>query len=189
LQRAECFNSHQFNNFEDLRKKSWPVIEPGIAVAVSQCIAGICETQEWRWSVKFQKTIRVQMALLGLGAALVLGSPVRAQQDMDPTYFEINPGVSQDQRASATQTAQSLAGVGAPRVEAAAPVEMQKDGDAAQIADTAQLTQVDSVTMLVLIACSGFIVLYGVTETRRERQRKISPASASFVPSTPATAH
>ncbi len=38
--------------------------------------------------MKFQKMIRAQMMLVSLGAGLLLARPVRAQQEVDPTFFE-----------------------------------------------------------------------------------------------------
>ena len=42
--------------------------------------------------MKFQNKIRMQMIMVGLGAALLMAGSARAQQDMDPTYFDVNPG-------------------------------------------------------------------------------------------------
>ena len=41
--------------------------------------------------MKIQKRLRLQM-LIGLGAALLMAGSVRAQQDIDPTFFDVNPG-------------------------------------------------------------------------------------------------
>jgi hypothetical protein len=44
--------------------------------------------------MNFKNTIRIHTMLLGLGAALLLGSSVRAQQEVDPTPFDDGPFVS-----------------------------------------------------------------------------------------------
>jgi len=41
--------------------------------------------------MKIQKRLRLQI-LIGLGAALLMAGSVRAQQDIDPTFFDVNPG-------------------------------------------------------------------------------------------------
>ncbi len=49
--------------------------------------------------MKFQKMIRIQLMLMGLGAGLLLAKPVFAQQDMDPTLFEATSAASQQDQA------------------------------------------------------------------------------------------
>ena len=39
--------------------------------------------------MKFQKMIRIQLMLVGLGAGLLVAKPVFAQQETDPTLFEV----------------------------------------------------------------------------------------------------
>src|SRR5258707_6428937 len=58
-------------------------------------------------NMKSQKRIRIQMVLVGLGAALLMAGSARAQQDMDPTYFDINPGTPAVQKAAVVRSAQS----------------------------------------------------------------------------------
>ena len=60
--------------------------------------------------MKVQEIIRGSVVVMGLGIALFFASPVRAQQDMSPDTFDINPGT--------------------PRIEllAAAPVAIQNSG-------------------------------------------------------------
>ena len=42
--------------------------------------------------MEFRKVIRMQVLLMGLGASLLLAISARAQQDMDPAAFDVNPG-------------------------------------------------------------------------------------------------
>ena len=42
--------------------------------------------------MKLQEIIRGSVVVMGLGIALFFASPVRAQQDMSPDTFDINPG-------------------------------------------------------------------------------------------------
>src|SRR5260221_1453304 len=58
-------------------------------------------------NMKSQKRIRIQMVLVGLGAALLMAGSARAQQDMDPTYFDINPGTPAVQKAAGVRSPQS----------------------------------------------------------------------------------
>jgi hypothetical protein len=60
--------------------------------------------------MNFKNTIRIHTMLLGLGAALLLGSSVRAQQEVDPTPFDDGPFVSSmAQPTPAPATTQTLA--------------------------------------------------------------------------------
>jgi hypothetical protein len=66
------------------------------------------QDQTLRWiMMNFKNTLRVHTILLGLGAALLLGSAARAQQEMDPTPFDDGPFVTtfaQPTPAPATMT-------------------------------------------------------------------------------------
>src|SRR5260370_14128774 len=59
-------------------------------------------------NMKSQKRIRIQMVLVGLGAALLMAGSARAQQDMDPTYFDIHPGTPAAQKTAGTAVAPTL---------------------------------------------------------------------------------
>jgi hypothetical protein len=136
--------------------------------------------------MKFQKMIRVQLMMVGLGAALMLASSARAQQDMDPTTFDINPGVSQADNGAAVRTAQGSPAATEMNAEAAA-VANQNDADVSQAA-LAQWTPTDTMVGLVLIAGMLSIVVYAAAATR-EHLPRISSQSGSYVPTTGATAH
>src|SRR5258706_6416425 len=58
-------------------------------------------------NMKSQKRIRIQMVLVGLGAALLMAGSARAQQDMDPTYFDIHPGTPAGQKTAVVRRAQN----------------------------------------------------------------------------------
>src|SRR5260370_41599891 len=59
--------------------------------------------------MKFQKMIRVQLMLVGLGAGLLLAKPVFAQQDVDPNLFEDTSAASQQDQAGFNVPAALLA--------------------------------------------------------------------------------
>jgi hypothetical protein len=120
--------------------------------------------------MKFQKMIRVQLMLVGLGAGLLFAKPVCAQQDTDPTLFEA---------ADATQP--DLAGF-----NAATPPEAAKNvvpdstaPPALQEADVAALTTLDMNTILALMVGIGSIVLLGMAEAVRGSRRRTWRAEAA----------
>jgi hypothetical protein len=115
-------------------------------------------TKTWRWFMKFQKTIRVGMMVVGLGAGMLLAKPVCAQQDVDPQTFE-----------AASDSASQLQAVtqAAPSYEAAQTAAIASDVAvplAEQEAEVAQLTPVDTMVTAVLLLGIGSIVLLGMAE-------------------------
>src|SRR2546426_12258669 len=76
--------------------------------------------------MKFQKMIRAQMMLVSLGAGLLLARPVRAQQEVDPTFFEAASGASQLDQEAAVKAAPSLKAANAAKADSAAPLEAQE---------------------------------------------------------------
>jgi len=163
--------SLQFNKFclGSQRKQLPP--EAGILFALPWIIAAICEAQKWRWSVKFQKMIRVQLMLVGLGAGLLLAKPVYAQQDTDPTLFEATSGASQ----------QGQDGFNAPAPTQAVTNVMAetKASLAVQEADAAIMTSLDVNSILALMVGIGSIVLVGIAEALRGSRRRTWRAAGS----------
>jgi hypothetical protein len=163
--------SLQFNKFclGSQRKQLPP--EAGILFALPWIIAAICEAQKWRWSVKFQKMIRVQLMLVGLGAGLLLAKPVYAQQDTDPTLFEATSDASQHNQEGfnaplAPQTATNLT------AEAVAPLTVQEE-------DASVLTSADVNSILALVLGIGSIVLVGIAQALRGSRRRTWRAAGS----------
>lgn len=109
--------------------------------------------------MKFQKTLRIRLIVAGLGAALLLPVSVRAQQEVDPTTFDVNPGTPQVNQASVIQQAQNVAAEA--KTEATAPATAQANAGAHIIAG-------NSLIWLVLVAFAG-IVLRGIAKVRRQR--------------------
>jgi hypothetical protein len=135
--------------------------------------------------MKIQKMVRGQLMLMGLGAALVLASSARAQQDMDPTYFDINPGTPKVERK-----AQHVAAARKVNTETATPAALWSNQNTRQEADFSRLIIVDASMVLILMAGLASIVLYAMAATRRERQQlQFSPASASYGPARGVTTH
>jgi hypothetical protein len=114
--------------------------------------------------MKFQKMIRVQLMLVGLGAGLLLAKPVYAQQDTDPTLFEATSDASQHNQGGfnaplASQTATNLT------AEAVAPLTVQEE-------DGSVLTSADVNSILALVLGIGSIVLMGIAEVVRGSRRR-----------------
>ncbi len=121
--------------------------------------------------MKFQKMIRVQLMLMGLGAGLLLAKPVFAQQDMDPTLFEAASDASQLDQAGFNVPA-------APSAATNATVEIASSL-AGQESDAAGLSPVDVNTILALMVSLGSIVLLGIAEVVRGSRRRTWRAQAS----------
>jgi hypothetical protein len=137
--------------------------------------------------MEFRKIVRMQVVLMGLGAALLLANSAHAQQDMDPTAFDVNPGTPHVDK-SAVRTAQSLPAAKKAPSEAAVPASLWSGQDK-QEADLARLTIVDATMVVIMMAGTGLIVLYAMAATRRERRLQISPQTARYTPASRATAH
>jgi len=126
--------------------------------------------------MKFQKMIRVQLMLVGLGAGLLLAKPVYAQQDTDPTLFEAASGASQQNQEGFNVPTPPQAAMNM-KAETTAPLAVQE-------ADAAIITSFDVNTILALMACNGLIVLLGIAEAvRGSRRRTWRVAGSSQCPS------
>src|SRR5260370_35545328 len=94
LQSAVC-RLFQLSTFQQLREIHAPKREGaafGSEVATLFSITGKQNSRKVEGVMKIQKAFRTRaMLLAGVGAALLLATPLRAHQDMDPTNFYINP--------------------------------------------------------------------------------------------------
>ncbi len=124
--------------------------------------------------MKFQKMIRAHMMLVSLGAGLLLARPVRAQQEVDPMFFEAASGASQPDQA-AVKAAPSLKAANAAKADSPTPL-------AAQEVDAAQLTSLDAKTIVVLMLGIGSIVLLGMTDAVRGNRRTWRESTPSAFP-------
>ena len=115
--------------------------------------------------MKFQKMIRVQMMLVGLGAGLLLARPVRAQQEVNPTLFEEAQAAPQLDQAAAVNAATSLEVAKSAAVDAAAPMVVGEVG-------APQLAPMDANVIIVLMIGIGSIVLFGLGEAVRGSRRR-----------------
>jgi hypothetical protein len=138
--------------------------------------------------MKFQNKIRMQMMMVGMGAALLMAGSTRAQQDMDPTYFDINPGTPVAQKAAVVRSAQSQIPVKTERDDAASALAVVSGKDATLEAGMTRVFLIDAGVALILFGGIVSIVLYALAATRRERALRLSPASAPYAPVSAATA-
>jgi hypothetical protein len=121
--------------------------------------------------MKFQKMIRVQLMLVGLGAGLLMAKPVFAQQDTDPTLFEATNVASQPDQMGFNVPPTTGATIATPAVSTVQASVQQ--------ADAAVLTAPDVNTILAIMTGLGAIVLLGITEVLRGSRRRTWKAEAS----------
>lgn len=130
--------------------------------------------------MEVRKMIRMQVMLMGLGAALLLASSAHAQQDMDPSSFDVNPGTPHVTKVATGRAAQGSAATKKTDPAAAASESIWSGQETKQEADLARLTMVDATMVLILMAGVGLIVLYAMAATKRERRLEMSPQRGSY---------
>ena len=116
--------------------------------------------------MKFEKIIRAQVILIALGAALLLTSPARAQQEVEPTTFEVAPGMPGGEKATipaasaATRKAEAAKQM---KATVATPTATQSDNEATGQESVGVLTASEVAGLLVLITGIGMLVLSAMT--------------------------
>jgi hypothetical protein len=126
--------------------------------------------------MKFQNRIRMQV-IVGLGAALLLAGSARAQQEMDPTYFDVNPGTPAASKVVIVKAAQESRAVNVNEQTQNA-VALASSNEATLDAGVARIAVVDTGILLVLLAGIILMVLYVMAATRRERRNsRMSPGT------------
>ncbi|HLZ90558.1 MAG TPA: hypothetical protein VKQ28_02495 [Candidatus Acidoferrum sp.] len=136
--------------------------------------------------MRFQKRIRMQV-IVGLGAALLTAGAARAQQDMDPTYFDVNPGTpAATQVATASSTPGALT-ANVSEQDASAPV-LAGSSDATLDASVTRIAFVDAGVAVILLSSVISMALYAMVATRRERSSRKAPGRTRYAPVSAATA-
>ena len=135
--------------------------------------------------MEYRKMVRMQAMLMGLGVALLLAGSARAQQDMDPTAFDVNPGTPHVAKVATARAAQSPA---AFKNADSVPESLWSGQQTPQEADLARLTIVDATMAVILMVGVGLIVLYAKAATKRERRLVMPSQAASYTPVSGATA-
>ena len=118
--------------------------------------------------MKLQKAIRMQAMLVGLGAMLLLASGARAQQDVSPDTFDVNPGTPAVENA-----------VAAPATPAAAPVAMENVNAESALPAVTPRNDSEKIAVVVMFG-AVLIALYTITEKRRQRRLPISGPEAPY---------
>jgi hypothetical protein len=139
-----------------------------------------------RGIMKFQMKIRMQMLVVGLGAALLMAGSARAQQDMDPAYFDVNPGAPAVGKVAAVRTAQS-APVATENGSGQNTVMLASSNEATLEAGVARMAIVDAGAALILFGGVISITLYARAATRRERMMVVARISRPYAPVSAAT--
>jgi len=133
--------------------------------------------------MKLQRILQGSMMVMGLGVALLFANPVRAQQEMNPDTFDINPGTPTEVAAAAPVSAPTAAQDDA-MVQAAMMPASNWDGSFA-----APWNAVDLTMVVILAAGTVLATLFALAATRRQR-RRISPVrSSNYAQSSGATTH
>jgi|ERR1700720_4633628 hypothetical protein len=115
--------------------------------------------------MKFQRIVRVPVIVMGLGIALLLAGPVRAQQEIDPDTFDINPGTPKIELVAASPIAPNAVQNNSVTQASIMPAS-NWDGSFA-----APWNPVN-VTMVVILGLgTALVALYAVAATRRQRRR------------------
>jgi hypothetical protein len=139
--------------------------------------------------MKFRKIVRMQVILVGLGAVLLLAGSAHAQQDMDPTSFDVNPATPRVAKVATARTAQGPSAATKANSTDTVGESLWSGQETTQEADLARLTIVDATLVVILMTGVGLIVLYAMAATKRERRFGTPSQSPSYVSAAAATAH
>jgi hypothetical protein len=137
--------------------------------------------------MKFQNKIRMQMVMLGLVAALLIAGSARAQQDMDPTYFDVNPGTPAVSKVVVVRAAQSSQ-TAKENASGESALALANRSDVTLEAGVTRMAIVDVGVALILLGGIASIVLYAMAAIRRERAPRVSPVSAPYTSVSASTA-
>jgi hypothetical protein len=133
--------------------------------------------------MKVQEIIRGSVVVMGLGIALFFASPVRAQQDVSPDTFDINPGTPTEVAVAAPVAAPSAV-QNISVTHAAIMPASNWDG-----AFAAPLNAIDVTMVVILVVGTGLVALYTVAVTRRQRRHASPVSNGAYVASSGATTH
>jgi hypothetical protein len=120
--------------------------------------------------MKIQNIVRTPMIVMGLGVALLLAGPVRAQQEINPDTFDINPGTPKTEVVAATpvSAATVLAADANQKVAVSQAGVAPTSNWAGMFA--APLNAVDVAMIVILAGGTGLVALYTAAATRRRRR-------------------
>jgi hypothetical protein len=136
--------------------------------------------------MKFQNRIRMQMVMLGLGAALLMASSARAQQDMDPAYFDVNPGTPAVSKIVVVKAQNSQAAK--ENTSAESTLALANRSDVTLETSVTRIAIIDSGIALILLAGVVLIARFAVVAARGARVPSISKVARPYTPASAATA-
>lgn len=137
--------------------------------------------------MKLQNKTWVQMLTVGLGAALLMAGSARAQQDMDPAYFDAKPGtpaVSKTVFVKAAQSSQAAK----ENASVESTLALANRSDVTLETSVTRVAIVDSGIALILLAGVVLIAGYAVAAARGARVPRIPKATSPYTPVSAATA-
>jgi hypothetical protein len=136
--------------------------------------------------MKFQNKIRMQMVMVGLGAVLLMAGSSRAQQDMDPSYFDANPGTPAVSKTILVKAQGPQAAKENASAESA--LALANRSDVTLETSVTRIAIVDSGIALILLAGVVLIARYAVAAARGARVPSISKVARPYTPVSAATA-
>ena len=137
--------------------------------------------------MELQKKIRMQLMMAGFGAALLMAGSARAQQDMDPTYFDIKPGTPAISKGAPVRVAQSIPAA-TQNASTQTALKLAVSKEATLEAGVARMAIVDAGIAFILLGGIGSISLYATAAARRARNFRASSVNAPYRPVSAATA-
>jgi threonine/homoserine/homoserine lactone efflux protein len=143
--------------------------------------------------VRLRDVAGIPMMIVGLGTVLLLASPVRAQQEIDPDTFDINPGTAVAEEAKAP--AEAPAAMSTAHVENATPQQavvyaaLFTPGVTQQEKPLSHPTAVDMTMGVILMVGTAMIAFYVVAATRRTHRLQSSLNRSAYSPASGATTH
>jgi hypothetical protein len=123
-----------------------------------------------RWAMKFRTMVRMQMILMGLGAALLLVSSAHAQQDMDPAFFP-DGGNVEPFRQPAAVTVNNAITIDLANA-ATAPQAISKAST--QVGSVAMWTTANVWGISLLVISMTLVTLYSLARAKRQRAERRS---------------
>lgn len=121
------------------------------------------------------------MLMVSLGAALLMAGAARAQQDMDPTYFDIKPGTPAVSKVVVVRTAQNSQAA-RKNASAESALALANRQDATLEAGVTRVAIVDSGIALILLAGVVLIARYAVAAARGARVPNFSKVARPYTP-------
>jgi hypothetical protein len=128
--------------------------------------------------VKLQGILRVSMIVMGLGVALLIASPVRAQQEVNPDTFDVNPGSPKAEFVAAAPASAPIVASTAGQTVAVSQAAVVSGSNWNGMFG-APLNAVDVTMIVILTLGTGLVGIYTVAATRRQQRFSSTPNNVS----------